>query len=288
MKLIDITGQRFGRLTVLRKGPTRPGKMGGSNWICICDCGNETMTVGSQLRKGSTKSCGCLAKEWSTRLGGNPDFIAKRAAKQIKHGHKRKNAVSVEYKTWLGMKRRCYDEKYKDYATWGGRGIRVCDRWNNSFEAFLEDMGPRPSSKHSIDRLDSNLDYSPGNCRWATMQEQGAENRRGMVEVEVDGIRYASVQAACRAFGMSYSVVVERIQRGISADTALKTPVWGLPHTRSKKVVCLETGQIFKSGGEVVRWLRSNGHPQASQRAISYCCNAKQEDAYGYHWKFAA
>lgn len=235
MKLIDITGQRFGRLTVLRKGPTRPGKMGGSNWICICDCGNETMTVGSQLRNGNTKSCGCLAKEWSTHLGGNPDFVAKRAAKKIKHGHKRKNAASVEYKTWLGMKRRCYDEKYKDYATWGGRGIRVCDRWNNSFEAFLEDMGPRPSSKHSIDRLDSNLDYSPGNCRWATAQEQGAEHRRGLIAVEVDGLSFPSLKAACEAYDVVYATVFDRVQRGHEVDVAIKTPTGKLPNTRTRE-----------------------------------------------------
>ncbi|HDR9285133.1 TPA: hypothetical protein QDB46_000187 [Burkholderia multivorans] len=235
MKLIDITGQRFGRLVVLGKGPKRPSKLGGSNWICRCDCGNEVIAVGSSLRSGGRKSCGCLGKEWAPKLGSNPEFIAKRASKQMKHGHKRKNAATAEYKTWLGMKRRCYDIKFKDYPNWGGRGIKVCDRWNDSFDAFFADMGPRPSSGHTIDRLDSNKDYEPGNCRWATVQEQGGENRRGLISVEIDGTKFSSLKSACEAYGMPYTAVFDRIKRGIDIETAMKTPIRKLPNNRTRE-----------------------------------------------------
>jgi hypothetical protein len=207
--------------------------MGGSNWICVCDCGTEVIAVGSNLRRGSTKSCGCLAQEWSTHMGGNPEFIAKRAKSITRHGHKRKNAATVEYKTWLGMKRRCYDEKYKDYPNWGGRGIKVCDRWNDSFEAFLEDMGPRPSANHSIDRMQVNGNYEPGNCRWATLQEQGAEHRRNLTPVEIDGKCYPSLKAACAAYDVTYTAVFDRIKRGYDIEVALKTPIRKLPNTRT-------------------------------------------------------
>ena len=100
----------------------------------------------------------------------------------FKHGHKTGAGPSAEYRTWLGMKRRCTDVKFKDYANWGGRGISVCDRWNKSFEAFLEDMGPKPSQEHQIDRLNPNDNYHPGNCRWATRQQNSSENRRDIIQ----------------------------------------------------------------------------------------------------------
>lgn len=143
-----------------------------------------------------------------------------RGGKKI-HGHKCRGKVSVEYKTWLGMKRRCYDEKYKDYPNWGGRGIRVCERWLHSFVNFLEDMGPRPAGQYSIDRKESDKDYSPENCRWATVQEQGAENRRGLTKVEVDGILFNSIGHACRHFGVKLTTAHYRISAGIPIELAV-------------------------------------------------------------------
>lgn len=168
-------------------------------------------------------------------MGSNVEFIAKRAMSGARHGHKRRSGASVEYKTWLGMKRRCYDIKYKDYATWGGRGIRVCDRWNDSFEAFLEDMGPRPSDDHSIDRIEVNGNYEKGNCRWATAQEQAGEHKRHLRPITIDGVAYHSIAAACAAHQAPYQSVIDRIDRGVDPEIAIKTPRWGLPTTRPRE-----------------------------------------------------
>jgi hypothetical protein len=233
MKLIDITGQRFGRLLVLHKGSV--SKTGGSIWICRCECGNEATANASNLRNGSTLSCRCLRKETSQQLGSNPAFIKIRSAKLTVHGHKKRGAMTPEYRTWLGMKRRCQDENYKDFPNWGGRGITVCERWDRSFVDFLSDMGARPSDDHSIDRINPNGNYEPGNCRWATATEQGGEHRRDLIVVEVDGMRFESLKSACQHFGMPYTAVFERIKSGMPLETALTTKKGALPNTRSRE-----------------------------------------------------
>jgi hypothetical protein len=215
MQLIDIKGKRYGRLVVVQKDRT-PRK-----WLCKCDCGNTTLATGPNLRRGGTTSCGCALREWSSKLGSTREYVQKRAAKITQHGHKRRGQISIEYQTWLSIKRRCYDPKYKDYANWGGRGIEVCERWRTSFSAFLEDMGDRPEDKESIDRLDPNGNYEPCNCRWATLTEQGSENRRGMHSVIYKGREYQSLAAACRASGLKYTTVFQRIAAGYSIEAAL-------------------------------------------------------------------
>lgn len=210
-----MAGLKFGRLLVLEKAPEP------RMWKCVCDCGAVTTATGSHLRKGVKQSCGCLAREWAAKLGSTPEYVAKRAKAVTTHGCKRKNAATPEYKTWLGMKRRCTDTKCKDYPNWGGRGIRVCSRWDASFELFLADMGEKPSSQHTIDRLDSGKDYEPGNCRWATLQEQGGENRRGLTEVVVGDLRFHSIGAAAKHFGVGLTTAHERIRSGIPTDIAV-------------------------------------------------------------------
>ena len=169
-------------------------------------------------------------------MGSNKAFIEKRVAKQIKHGHKRRAGASPEYRTWLRMKRRCYDTGYKDYPNWGGRGIRLCDEWNESFDQFFADMGPRPTADHSIDRLDSNGDYAPGNCRWATSFQQASENKRNLIPVEVNGQRYQSISAACRSIGaVNYTTAEQRIFAGMSVAEAVTTPKGALPNRRTRE-----------------------------------------------------
>lgn len=151
------------------------------------------------------------------------------------HGHKKTGRVSPTYRTWLGMKRRCSDPKYKDFARYGARGIKVCARWNGSFVNFLADMGEKPSSDHSIDRINSALGYSPDNCRWATSFQQGAENKRNLRAVTIAGESFVSLAAACRRYGVGRSTLNERLARGIPLVEAITTPTRGLPNRRPRE-----------------------------------------------------
>lgn len=223
-KLIDMTGQRWGKLTVQCRVESRNGETR-AFWLCGCDCGQQTVVSGKYLRTGVTRSCGCLANDWAKRMGSDRAFIATRAEKMTRHGHKRQNQVSAEYRTWLGMKRRCYDKNCKDFPNWGGKGIGVCDRWERSFEAFLADMGQRPPG-HTIDRLDPTKDYSPDNCRWATFVQQGSENRAGLEEVTVFGLTFSSKSKAARHFGLNDTTVQERLKRGDTIEEAYRSKAW--------------------------------------------------------------
>lgn len=159
----DITGQRFGRWTVIRRDGSN--KFNKAMWWCKCDCGNEVSVLGKSLRVGDSTSCGCQRKEKFRPSPNNQNGL-----KHGMHG-------SPEYITWIHMKARCSNPKDKRYKHYGGRGIKVCDRWVDSFESFFSDMGKRPTSQHSIDRINVNGDYEPSNCRWATPTEQ-RHNRR--------------------------------------------------------------------------------------------------------------
>ena len=153
-----LFGRRFGRLIARRY-------VKGSKWECICDCGTIVIVDTAKLTTGHTKSCGCLQ-------------VDRAAEANTTHGQARARLRSVTstYRTWQQMKRRCFNPANHNYKYYGGRGVVVCDRWRESFEAFLEDMGERPSG-HTIDRINSDGNYEPGNCRWATPTEQ-RRNRR--------------------------------------------------------------------------------------------------------------
>jgi hypothetical protein len=170
---MELEGQRFTRLLVLER--SRIDKWNRAIWLCLCDCGTKKEVPACVLINGKTKSCGCLVK----------DSCVERFTK---HGMSPSGDTSPEYEAWSNMKQRCYNPNYKNFKHWGGRGIIVCDRWLNSFENFLEDMGVRPSDEHSLDRKNNDLNYDKSNCRWTTEYFQ-KRNRSSTVWVEYAGER---------------------------------------------------------------------------------------------------
>lgn len=160
---IDRTGQRFGRLVFLRFAGR---KSGNGYWWLRCDCGVEFIAYGGNVTRGLTRSCGCLHSETTSQAART-------------HGETVAFSKSPEYACWVQIKTRCYNPNYIEFHLYGGRGIRMCDRWRESFEAFLADMGRKPSPAHSIDRYpDPDGHYEPSNCRWATATQQAQSRRK--------------------------------------------------------------------------------------------------------------
>lgn len=185
-KFIDLTGNKYGRLIVIKRdGYDKYGKI---KWLCKCECGRETSVLGNRLKIGNTTSCGCKAIEAST-----------------KHGMAGTNIYTI----WIDIMRRCYNPKVRQYKNYGARGIKVCDQWHN-FENFYRDMGDRPENK-SIDRINSDGDYCKENCRWVDNMTQQS-NKRNNTYVEYNGERHTLAQWG-RILGIDPKLIRSRIFR---------------------------------------------------------------------------
>lgn len=197
-----LTGLRIGRLTVL--APTGAKKRGHHVWLCRCDCGSEAEVTSDALtsKRMPTRSCGCLHRERAGDLHRT-------------HG----KCGTPTYRTWTDMISRCENRARDNYARYGGRGIRVCERWRNSFEAFLSDMGERPVGK-TIDRVASDGNYEPGNCQWATAHEQGA-NKRNNIAVERNGVTRTLAEWS-RLTGLNRSTLYNRARRGVRGEALFR------------------------------------------------------------------
>ena len=194
---LDLLGQRFGRLVVIRSAGTNRFRQ--RLWECQCDCGKKTTVVAGHLRSGNTRGCGCQNKGTTT------------------HGHATRNPSKL-YKAWNSMIQRCYHPSQNCFARYGGRGVRVCDRWNpkagGCFENFLADMGEPPSARHTLDKdkLGDGMLYSPETCCWLTPEEQARHTRR-TAWVTYNGQEMLLGEAAKLA-GLPLSTVTNRRRRG--------------------------------------------------------------------------
>ncbi len=177
----NLLGQRFGRFIVTKS--LGLNKCGHAIWECTCDCGNIRIVVGGDLTRGKRKSCGCLRVDYGRSSG----------ARLLRHGHAAGGKFSRTYRSWHAMHQRCSNKNDDRYENYGGRGIKVCERWG-SFENFLADMGERPAGL-SLHRTDNDGNYEPGNCKWATSKEQ-ASNRRLPKRKEKETMN----EADCRVF----------------------------------------------------------------------------------------
>lgn len=205
MPLRDLAGQTFGRWTVVeRVADRRPGV---PSWLCWCECGEERPVEGVHLRRGSSQSCGCKqADEARVRASVN----------SYRHGQ----CETPAYIAWAAMIQRCENPKCRGYKNYGGRGIRVCQEWHK-FEPFFTHMGPRPSGSHSIERIDVDGNYDPGNVRWALYREQ-QRNKRTNHRLTHDGVTQ-SIADWAEQRGIPYFRLLHRVRSGMPSSLALST-----------------------------------------------------------------
>lgn len=208
-KAINIAGQRFGRLTVIERVASTKAQ---AQWRCVCDCGKETVVRSQDLRNGHTKSCGCYGLEVS--VSHTPSFST------------HKESRSRLYRVWIGMKGRCNNCKNKAYSYYGGRGIKVCQDWNESYALFRDwALANGYQENLTIDRIDVNGNYCPENCRWVSMKVQ-MNNTRANRRITLNGETKTMAEWS-ESTGLSYETIRNRTIKGKPADEVLQMPKAG-------------------------------------------------------------
>jgi hypothetical protein len=205
-KMLDLAGQVFGRLTVIKRAQCK----GRVRWVCMCECGGTKEVQSNHLQSGHITSCGCWLKESAAKRRKSHGFSCSMDPLE-----------RSTYQTWCSMHGRCSNTKRSDYARYGGKGIKVCKRWHK-FENFIADMGVKPKRSFSIDRIDCKADYSPENCRWADALTQG-RNRSNVIMVEYNGTS-KPLSELCVDLGVKRQVVYERLRAGWDPVRAIETP----------------------------------------------------------------
>ncbi len=196
-------GDQFGKLTIIAVAESLDKS--GRAWLCRCECGNVKPIRQSHLRAKISSSCGCVNR-------------INRLKSITKHGH----SYSITYSSWAKLKQRCGNPNHTYFQDYGGRGIKVCERWLHSFENFLEDMGERPSKNYSIDRIDFNGNYEPDNCRWATATTQ-SQNTRHNRNFTING-ETKCLAEWCRIYKRPFPIIRERVNAGKDILEALTKP----------------------------------------------------------------
>lgn len=216
----DIIGKKYNMLTVVSRAEN--DRHGTAQWLCQCDCGNDELTKvrTNSLKSGGTKSCGCLWKEANKN-------------RDSKHKHIRQDDSTHRlYEIWCGIKQRCYNQKFKQYKDYGGRGIKVCEEWNTSFENFYNwAISNGYSDDLSIDRENNDLGYSPKNCKWSTSETQN-RNKRNSIHITINGIKKLLVEWA-EEYGLSASTLRARYYAGLK-DNELLVPLKNINKNRNR------------------------------------------------------
>lgn len=251
MKLLDLSNQKFGRLTVVSRADNTP--QGQARWNCLCDCGSNHVIKSILLRRGISKSCGCL----------NLEVLSKR---KRTHGHT-VQGISPTFHSWAGMMNRCTNPSHRSYQRYGGRGITVCERWH-TFQNFLDDMGVKPIGL-SLDRKDNSLPYTRENCRWATASQQ-ARNKSTNRLVTANG-ETKCVQEWAGILNVPYSSLAYRLDSGWGDEATINKPFYKTPKETSRHAKSI---RLITYKGEtkcVQEWTEITG---LSYRTIHYRLNA--------------
>lgn len=260
-KFLDLTGKRFGKLTVIERAETKYGK---TRWKCLCDCGNYTYTITHRLTSGATQSCGCRA------IDNHP----------IKHGMKGTRL----YETWQGMKKRCNNPNSKSYKRYGAQGIKVCPEWENDFQAFCDwAMAHGYTDELTIDRIDNQKGYSPDNCRWVSWGDQ-AKNKKCNILIEHNG-ETKILSDWCREYGKKVGAASQRYREmAAKGEEITLEKLFYEGDYRIKKVNQYTIDGVFLRQWPSLYEAERNGFKHTS---VSSCCRGKRRTAYGFVWSFS-